>query len=78
MTRSGLFGDVLCEISVDDAPRRQGEVLAWALAVATDGKRNPVYDANGDMIFGYFRTADEALENIKQRLVRRYGPEQLL
>lgn len=73
--RRFLFGSTCCEIAVGPFNCADTRAIAWALRVEVDGRLTPIFDLNGHLLYGTFRSADEATEAMKRVLTTRFGRE---
>lgn len=67
------FGGIECELGVSSAI--DAGFVAWALRVGADGRRAPLFDHRGALLFVRGVTPTEALAAVRQQAVALLGPE---
>ena len=68
------FGGITCELGV--APATDAAFVAWALLIATDGRRSPLFDREGRLLLRRAATAEEAITSVRHQVTMVLGPEQ--
>lgn len=69
------FGALECEIGVQVMPHARPTFMAWAFKVAERGQLEPLYDECGRLYRADASTPEQAVDAIRLRLARRFGPE---